>query len=60
MCGVPCFILIAHTHITCLPISRGPSVFGWDPVFEVEGRSQTYAEMDVKEKNLISHRCVCL
>ncbi|GAA5850518.1 hypothetical protein JCM5353_004763 [Sporobolomyces roseus] len=37
--------------------ARGPTHFGWDPVFEpVEGNGQTYAEMDGEEKNKISHR----
>jgi len=34
--------------------ARGPTHFGWDPIFEYEG--QTYAEMDKEEKNKISHR----
>jgi len=34
--------------------ARGPTRFGWDPIFEYEG--QTYAEMDKVEKNKISHR----
>ncbi|KAI8633121.1 inosine triphosphate pyrophosphatase [Xylariaceae sp. FL1651] len=34
--------------------ARGPSNFGWDPIFEYEG--QTYAEMDKSAKNNISHR----
>ncbi|TVY81011.1 Inosine triphosphate pyrophosphatase [Lachnellula suecica] len=33
---------------------RGPTNFGWDPIFEYEGK--TYAEMDKVEKNKISHR----
>ncbi|GAA5860587.1 hypothetical protein JCM1840_000308 [Sporobolomyces johnsonii] len=37
--------------------ARGPTNFGWDPVFEpVEGEGRTYAEMDGAEKNKISHR----
>ncbi|WVR09759.1 inosine triphosphate pyrophosphatase [Kwoniella sp. DSM 27419] len=37
--------------------ARGPSNFGWDPVFApVEGEGKTYAEMDGKAKNAISHR----
>lgn len=36
--------------------SRGPTDFGWDSVFEPEGFDQTYAEMDKKNKNTISHR----
>ncbi|ODA83821.1 hypothetical protein RJ55_02337 [Drechmeria coniospora] len=33
---------------------RGPSNFGWDPIFEYQG--QTFAEMDGTQKNAISHR----
>lgn len=36
--------------------SRGPTNFGWDSVFEPEGYKETYAEMDKKIKNTISHR----
>ncbi|KAL6793503.1 putative inosine triphosphate pyrophosphatase [Trichoderma sp. SZMC 28013] len=38
--------------------ARGPSKFGWDPVFEFEGK--TYAEMESAEKNKISHRARAL
>ncbi|KAL4801868.1 Maf/Ham1 [Aspergillus unguis] len=34
--------------------ARGISSFGWEPIFEVDG--QTLAEMDVDEKNGMSHR----
>jgi len=34
--------------------SRGQRGFGFDPIFEYEGR--TFAEMSVAEKNAISHR----
>lgn len=43
--------LIAYTP-------RGPYGFGYDPVFEVEGR--TLAEMTISEKNHISHRARAL
>ncbi|RDW61920.1 non-canonical purine NTP pyrophosphatase [Aspergillus mulundensis] len=33
---------------------RGPTNFGWDPIFEHEGK--TFAEMTKEEKNKISHR----
>ena len=36
--------------------ARGEHAFGWDPVFEPSGYSQTYAEMDKELKNKISHR----
>lgn len=35
---------------------RGPTTFGWDPIFEYTPAGQTYAEMDKAEKNKISHR----
>lgn len=30
--------------------------FGYDPIFRAEGKTQTFAEMTLEEKNLISHR----
>ncbi|KDQ64057.1 hypothetical protein JAAARDRAFT_27686 [Jaapia argillacea MUCL 33604] len=36
--------------------ARGGGTFGWDPIFEVEGTGKTYAEMDIEEKNALSHR----
>lgn len=39
--------------------ARGPTDFGWDPVFEPEeplGNTKTFAEMDKSVKNEISHR----
>ncbi len=35
---------------------RGQEGFGYDPVFVPDGRSCTFAEMELSEKNLISHR----
>lgn len=35
---------------------RGTSGFGYDPVFVPAGLNKTFAEMDLAEKNLISHR----
>ena len=37
--------------------ARGPTDFGWDPIFEPdEGQGKTYAEMSKDFKNSISHR----
>jgi XTP/dITP diphosphohydrolase len=35
---------------------RGTNGFGYDPVFQVEGRKETMAEISAEEKNRISHR----
>lgn len=35
---------------------RGDSGFGYDPIFQPEGYTTTFAEMDLAEKNKISHR----
>ncbi len=35
---------------------RGKLGFGYDPVFVPDGYQQTFAEMDLSEKNRISHR----
>jgi XTP/dITP diphosphohydrolase len=35
---------------------RGKGGFGYDPVFVPEGKKLTFAEMDLAEKNTISHR----
>jgi XTP/dITP diphosphohydrolase len=35
---------------------RGDKGFGYDPVFVPNGRSETFAEIDPKEKHRISHR----
>ncbi len=34
----------------------GSGGFGYDPIFIPEGHSETYAQMDVADKNRISHR----
>lgn len=36
--------------------ARGPTDFGWDPIFQPDGYDKTYAELDKDVKNSISHR----
>ncbi|KAG0224139.1 hypothetical protein BGW41_005238 [Actinomortierella wolfii] len=36
--------------------ARGPTNFGWDPIFQPDGFEETYAEMHKDVKNTISHR----
>jgi len=35
---------------------RGESGFGYDPIFYVPEKGKTYAEMNIEEKNQLSHR----
>jgi inosine triphosphate pyrophosphatase len=42
----------------CIVPGRGPTSFGWDPIFQPEGFQETYAEMNKAVKNTISHRWV--
>lgn len=35
---------------------KGGQGFGYDPVFIPEGSTKTFAEMDIKEKSIFSHR----
>jgi non-canonical purine NTP pyrophosphatase (RdgB/HAM1 family) len=35
---------------------RGGYGFGWDPVFLPDGKSRTFAELEGKEKDAVSHR----
>ena len=40
--------------ITAAP--RGDSGFGYDPIFEVEGTTLTFAEMEPEQKQKVGHR----
>ena len=35
---------------------QGDSGFGYDPIFYIPEKQKTYAQMDLKEKNILSHR----
>ena len=41
---------------TIITDKKGKEGFGYDPVFVPEGKDKTFAEMDLAEKNTISHR----
>ncbi|MDO5713454.1 MAG: RdgB/HAM1 family non-canonical purine NTP pyrophosphatase [Tissierellia bacterium] len=49
-------ILTGHCNGTIALEEVGDSGFGYDPIFIPEGYSTSFAEMDIKEKNQISHR----
>ena len=39
---------------------KGSSGFGYDPIFVPHGYSKTYAEMNLREKSLLSHRALAV
>ena len=39
-----------------LPKRQGNKGFGYDPIFQAEGNEKSFAEIDLSEKNKISHR----
>jgi XTP/dITP diphosphohydrolase len=39
-----------------IPEERGSGGFGYDPIFLVDGSGKTMAELDIHEKNRLSHR----
>ena len=49
---------IVNGNIRTKPI--GSAGFGYDPIFEPEGYTITFAEMDLAEKNKISHRGIAM
>jgi XTP/dITP diphosphohydrolase len=45
---------------TILHVKRGTLGFGYDPVFQPDGYNTTFAEMEIKEKNRMSHRAIAV
>jgi len=43
---------------TIIKEKRGIEGFGYDPVFLPDGKTRTFAEMELSEKNTISHRAL--
>ena len=63
-----CLSLKAKKHIffngivkgTITQSIKGSGGFGYDPIFVPLGYKKTFAEMTVKEKNLVSHRSIAI
>lgn len=45
---------------TILTEKRGDKGFGYDPIFVPQGSDRSFAEMDLSEKNKISHRALAV
>lgn len=45
---------------TILKIARGQGGFGYDPIFQADGMNESFAEIDLIEKNKVSHRAKAL
>ena len=43
---------------TIIKEKRGIEGFGYDPIFVPDGKTRTFAEMELSEKNTISHRAL--
>lgn len=50
------FIVKGVSHGTISHELAGTGGFGYDPIFVPEGHTRTYAQIDVAEKNTLSHR----
>ena len=58
--GKKTHIFIGEIKGTIAHEIRGENGFGWDPVFIPDGHDKTFAEMDPKVKDSISHRSIAL
>ncbi|MFN3077479.1 MAG: RdgB/HAM1 family non-canonical purine NTP pyrophosphatase [Alphaproteobacteria bacterium] len=51
-----CHTFEGHVYGTLVWPPRGTSGFGYDPIFQPDGHSVTFGEMNPREKHAISHR----
>lgn len=58
--GTKPYLFFGQAKGTVASEIRGDNGFGWDRIFIPDGYEQTYADMDSKLKNSISHRSIAL
>jgi XTP/dITP diphosphohydrolase len=51
-----CFLTSGHCEGEIIPDERGSNGFGYDPIFFIPKLRQTMAELEMDEKNRVSHR----
>lgn len=55
---------VFHSEGACqgeiVPEERGTHGFGYDPIFLVTGTGRTMAELNIEEKNMLSHRALAI
>jgi XTP/dITP diphosphohydrolase len=49
-----------HVDGEIIPEERGSNGFGYDPIFFIPGIGRTMAELDMDEKNRLSHRALAI
>jgi len=52
------YLFEGKVYGTILTERRGSGGFGYDPIFLPDGYNQTFAEMTLEQKNMISHRAI--
>ncbi len=58
--NVPAFVIEGECRGEILHGTRGEGGFGYDPLFWIEEKGKTFAELSAEEKNRISHRGVAV
>lgn len=58
--GAERFLFEGVVNGTIRETSTGTNGFGYDPIFQPDGFQQTFAEMDMGQKNEISHRAIAM
>jgi len=54
--GEESILFKGESHGKIANVERGKGGFGYDPIFIPDGKTKTFAEMDIREKNSVSHR----